>query len=197
MKKSGREGKYSAAAKNWLNSGTEVNTPEFGDIVTIRTTAAEEAENKVKAEGKVVPDPIARTGYHVGFYISGGAGSAASASSAEIKARACVNRITPFGPHHQRLPPPQGARQHGAPQNRQRQGRCALKGYEGCLPLATFTTGLERVAWMETGVAGRGPSVPHFETVSITRVGDGSAVSLLGLMLDLQPVSQTGAIHPD
>lgn len=188
MKKSGHEGTNHALAKSWLEwkYGIPVTNPEVGDIIIIRTVAAEEAEKNDDKLSEQKTKELRMKGYHVGFYISSSPGKVRifGGNQSNMVKETDFNLLTGNKPQiikGYRRPKSQGSTALLKIGNAK--GGCTLKGYEGCLPLATFTTGLERATAMETGVAGRGPGVPRFETVSITRVGDGSAVSLLGLIL--------------
>lgn len=192
MKKSGRQsgprsGLYSAAAIDWLTwkGAVPVNTPEPGDIVIIRTVAAEDAEKNHDKKSEKKTKELRKSGYHVGFYISSPSGKVRLLGGNQGKA-VCEEDFNLTGNNAHaikgnRRPKSQGSTallKIGSAKD-----GCTLKGYEGCLPLATFTNGLERTTSMETGVAGRGPGVPQFETVSMTRLGDGSAISLFGMAL--------------
>lgn len=168
MRQSRRIGTDSAAASSWLKweHGTVVTTPEYGDIVVI----------KLKKHRPEI------SGYHVAFFISktnthitllgGNQGGMVRESLYPLSEHEAPVYIRPKGHGSTALLKIGSAK-----------GGCTLKGYEGCLPLATFTNGLERNVSMATGVAGRGPGVPQFETVSMTRVADGSVISLFGMAL--------------
>lgn len=59
MKKSGRQGTNSAAAKSWLSWGLEVTNPEPGTVVVIK----KKTPGVTQATGSA-------SGFHVGFFIS-------------------------------------------------------------------------------------------------------------------------------
>ena len=168
---SGRLGRNSAAAKDWLEFDDKVTTPEPGDIVIVRTVAADKDD----------PDGKGTKGYHVGFYISGDKshvrilGGNQSGKVSETNFPFTGNNA--YVVKGYRRPKPTGTTLYMKFGNIV--GSATAKGYEGWMKIKTFTFGVKRNASMEPGnLSNREPGRPEISRIAITREADRSVVAL-------------------
>lgn len=173
MTKFGRPDKYSAAAKDWLDwtGGDKVTNPEPGDIVIVRTVAANKDD----------PDDKGTKGYHVGFYLS------KDTSHVRILGGNQNNQVKESNypltgkdawiVKGYRRPKPTGTTLYMKFGNIV--GSATAKGYEGWMKIKTFTFGVKRNVSMEPGnLSNREPGRPQISRIAITREMDRSAAAL-------------------
>lgn len=160
MEKSGRAGLDSALAKDWLDFGVEVMTPERGDIVIIK--------NKLTQ------------GHHVGFYIASPAGRIRILGGNQGKPGE-VNEENFLLKDYEVL----GYRRPKATNAAiylkfgTIEGNVTAKDYEGWIQVATLHFGAERNVSMETGnLSNREPGKPALSRIAITKFADKSVTAL-------------------
>lgn len=176
LKKSGRKGLDSAAAKDWLKFDDPVTTPEPGDIVIVRTVAAEKAEEQDKQDRRKT-----REGYHVGFYISGNNSHVrilGGNQSDQVKeSNYLFTGKDAYVVKGYRRPKGTGSIIYLKLGNIN--GNVTAKGYEGWMQVATLHFGAERNVSMETGkLSNRESAKPVLSRFAITKIADKSVVSL-------------------
>ena len=162
LKKSGRKGTNSAAAKSWLEwtGGDTATTPERGDIVIIK--------NKLTQ------------GHHVGFYIASPAGRIRILGGNQGKPGE-VNEENFLLKDYEVL----GYRRPKATNAAiylkfgTIEGNVTAKDYEGWIQVATLHFGAERNVSMETGnLSNREPGKPALSRIAITKFADKSVTAL-------------------
>lgn len=162
LKKSGRKGTNSAAAKSWLEwtGGDTVTTPERGDIVIIK--------NKLTQ------------GHHVGFYISSPAGRIRILGGNQGKPGE-VNEQNFLLKDYEILGyrRPKAANVAIYLKIGAIEGNVTAKGYEGWIQVATLHFGAERNVSMQTGnLSNRESGKPALSRIAITKIADKSVAAL-------------------
>lgn len=175
--RSGRVGQNSAAAKDWLKFDDKVTAPEPGDIVIVRTAAAEKAEEQDKQDRRK-----SRDGYHVGFYVSGDNSHVrilGGNQSDQVKeSNYPLTGKDAYVVKGYRRPKDAGTTAYLKLGNIE--GSVTAKGHEGWLQIATLSFGTERNVSMETGnLSNRESSRPTLSHIALTRMADKSMPALL------------------
>lgn len=169
MIQSGRTGKGSAAAKDWLKWGDTVTTPQRGDIVIIRN------------KSKKAPD-----GHHVGFYISlstthikilgGNQGTPGKVSEEDFS----LQGFEVLGYRRPKTANVAIYLKFGT-----MEGNVTAAGYEGCIALLTASLGAARNVSMEPGnLSNREPSKPSLSQIAITKLTDKATLALVEASLN-------------